>query len=138
MIAQNGVQLLTQASCCRYSGVMCGRRILGGLIVVALLLLAISGCLVSATSNARAVQCCAQLTCAPGEQTEQCFTSTAPGDGSQTVPEGRTSLAAPSVTADLNPPAVGLILVAFSSASVADAAQHSPPALYTLHLALLI
>jgi hypothetical protein len=117
---------------------MFGQRIPGVLVVAALLLLAISGCLISATSNAQAVQCCAQLTCAPGQQTEQCFASTAPGDGLQTAPEVRISLAAPSVTADLRPPAEELTVAAFGSTGVTDAPQHSPPELYTLHLALLI
>lgn len=129
---------MTPDFCCRYSEGMFGRRILDVLVVAALLLLGISGCLISATSNAQAAQCCAQLSCAPGQQTPQCFASTAPGDGLQTVPEMRASLAAPSVTADLNPPAEELAVVADRSAGVADASQHSPPELYTLHLALLI
>jgi len=113
-------------------------RILGGLVAAALLLLGFSGCLISATSNAQTVQCCAQLTCAPGQQTEQCFASTAPGDGPQSVPEGRASIAAPSFSAYVHPPAVEPVVMAFSSTGVADAPQHSPPELYTLHLALLI
>jgi hypothetical protein len=129
---------LTQHFCCRYSDGMFGRRILGVLVVAVLLLLGISGCLISATSNAQAAQCCAQLTCTPGQQKPSCLATTAPSDGPQTVPVARTSLAAPSVTVDLNPPAAELVLTVDRSTSVADASQHSPPELYTLHLALLI
>jgi hypothetical protein len=50
----------------------------------------------------------------------------------------RTSLAALFVSAALQSPADALIVMTFRSANSADAPQHSPPELYTLHLALLI
>ena len=84
------------------------------------------------------MRCCAQLSCAPGHQKQTCFSTTAPADGLPSVPEVRASLSAPSVTVDLNPPAIELVVMAFSSTGVADAPQHSPPELYSLHLALLI
>jgi hypothetical protein len=108
-------------------------------IAGALLLPGIADCLTSAgAADAQTMRCCTQVSCAPGHQKQACFATTAPADGSRTAPEGRTSLVAPSVAAYLHAPAEALIVVAFSSAGAADAPQHSPPELYTLHLALLI
>lgn len=118
---------------------MFGRGIFALAIAGALLLPAVSDCLLSAAAmDTQTMRCCAQLDCAPGHLKQTCFSTTPPADGSRTAPEGRTSLAAPSVAADLQPPAEELIVLAFSPTGVADAPQHSPPELYTLHLALLI
>ena len=116
---------------------MLGRNSLALAIAGALMFPAISACLTSA-AGARAMQCCAYSTCAPEPQKKPCFATAASAGGSQTAPEARASLVAPSFAADLPPRAEELSAVAFSSAGVADAPQHSPPALYTLHLALLI
>jgi len=117
---------------------MFGRRILRVVIAAALLLLGFSDCLTSATLNAQAMRCCAQLDCASGQQKLECFAIPAPGDGPQTVPEGRASLVAPSIAAVLHLPAVGLIQADSRLTGVVEASQHSPPELYTFHLALLI
>lgn len=114
------------------------RRIFVVAIAGALLLPAISDCLTLAAADAHTMQCCAQSSCAPGHQKQTCFSTTAPLQGSRTAPEARTSLTAPSLTADLHAPAENQIVAAFSAAGVAEAPQHSPPELYTLHLALLI
>ena len=119
---------------------MLSRRILGAAIAgVLFLLMSISDCRVWAAADLQAMRCCARMGCALGQQQQPCFTATAPADGSRTTPRVRTSLVAPSVTAELQqPPAEELSLEAFSPAGVADATQHSPPELYLLHLSLLI
>jgi len=117
---------------------MSGRSILVVAIAGALLLPAVAGCLTPAAQDAQAMRCCAQLSCAPSHQKQTCYAATAPAGGSQSAPEIRTSLVAPSVTADIYRSAAELILAPFASTGVADAPQHSPPELYTLHLALLI
>ena len=114
------------------------RNILAVAIAGVLLLPGVADCLISATQDAQAMRCCAQLSCVPGRQKTACFATTASSGSSQSAPEVRTALAAPSIAADFNPPAETLIVVAFGSTGVADAPQHSPPDLYTLHLALLI
>ena len=118
---------------------MLGRNSLALAIAGALMFPAISACLTSA-ADARAMQCCTHLTCAPGHLKPACFSTTAPADSSQSGPEVRTSLAAPLVaaTADFYPVPEEIRTAAFSSAGAAEAPQHSPPELYTLHLALLI
>jgi len=117
---------------------MFGRNILAVAIAGGLLLPGVADCLISATQDAQAMRCCAQLSCVPGRQKTACFATTAWSGGSQSAPEVRTTIAAPWVAADFNTPAEALMVVAFSSNGVADAPQHSPPELYTLHLALLI
>jgi hypothetical protein len=117
---------------------MFGRNILAIAIAGALLLPRFADCLNSATADAQTMACCAQLNCAPGHQKLACFSNTPPAEGSQSAPVVRITLATPSVAADFNPPAEALIVVAFGSTGVAAAPQHSPPDLYTLHLALLI
>ena len=107
-------------------------------LAAALLLPAIADCLIQAAQDAHAMHCCTHLSCAPGNLEQACYPTTAPAGGSQSAPEVRTSLVAPSVSADLDAPAEALTVVAFGSADAADAPQHSPPELYTLHLALLI
>jgi hypothetical protein len=118
---------------------MFGRRILGvPIVAVLLLLLSSSDCRIWAAADVQAMRCCARMGCALGQQQRPCFTATAPADGSRTTPQARTSLVAPSVAAELQPPAEELSVVAFSPTGVADATQHSPPELYLLHLSLLI
>jgi hypothetical protein len=115
-----------------------GRRISVLAIAGALLLPVVSECLISVTADAHTMQCCAQSTCAPGHQKQTCVSTPAPGDSARMAPEARTPLAPPSVTVDAHPSTIALVVVAFSSPSVADAPQHSPPKLYTLNVALLI
>jgi hypothetical protein len=117
---------------------MFGRRILVVAIAGALLLPAFAECLTPAAQDAQAMRCCAQLSCAPSHEKQACYATTAPAGGSQSAPEIRSSLVAPSVTTDIYRPAEELVLAAFASTSAADAPQHPPPNLYTLHLALLI
>jgi len=107
-------------------------------IAGALVFPAFADCLTPAAQDAQAMRCCAQLFCAPNNQRQACYSTTAPAGGSQSAPEARTSLVGPSVTADVYRPAEKLILAAFALTGVADAPQHSPPDLYTLNLALLI
>jgi len=117
---------------------MFGPRILVVAIAGALLLPAFADCLTPAAQDTQAMRCCAQLSCAPSHQKQACYSTTAAASGSQSAPETRTSLVAPSVMADVYRPAEELILAAFALTGVADAPQHSPPDLYTLNLALLI
>ena len=107
-------------------------------IAGALLLPVISDCLTSAAAEAHTMQCCAQSSCAPGHQKQTCVSSMAPADGARTAPEAQTSLAVPFAAVDAHSSNIDLVVGAFSSTSVADAPQLSPPKLYTLNLALLI
>jgi hypothetical protein len=107
-------------------------------IVVGLMLPAVIGCLAPAATQAQTMTCCAQLSCAQGHQKQACFSTTAPTGSSQSTPELRASLIAPLLTADVSAPLQAQDAAAFGAAHAADAPQHSPPELYTLHLALLI
>jgi hypothetical protein len=117
---------------------MLGRRISVLAIVAGLLLPAVVGCLAPSAAEAQTMQCCAQLTCAHGHEMPTCFSATAPTGSSQSTPERGASLVTPSFAAGM-PLAPGAPdAAALGSASVVQAPQHSPPKLYTLHLALLI
>jgi hypothetical protein len=117
---------------------MLGRRISAVAIVAGLMLPAVVGCLVPNAAQAQTMQCCAQLACARGHQEQACFSTTAPTGSSQSTPELRTSLMAPAFAASVSLLPVVSDAAAFGSPGVAEAPQHSPPELYTLHLALLI
>jgi hypothetical protein len=106
--------------------------------VAGLLLPAIVGCLLPSAAQPKAMECCAQVTCAQGHSKQACFSTTAPTNGLQSTPEVRASLAAPAPAevdvrsvATQNPMAWGAV-------RLADAPPHSPPELYTLYLSLLI
>jgi hypothetical protein len=117
---------------------MLRRRISSAAIVVGLMLPAVVGCLVTSATQAQAAECCAQVNCARGQQKQTCFSTTAPTGSSQSTPELRISLMAPAIATGMSLPPTARDAAAFSSAGIADAPQHSPPELYTLHLALLL
>ena len=106
-------------------------------IVAGLMLPAVVGCLMPSAAQAQAMQCCAQLTCARGHQKQTCTSTTAPTGSSQLAPELRASVPAPVFATGMFAPSEAQNATAFGSASAAEAPQHSPPELYTLHLALL-
>jgi hypothetical protein len=114
------------------------RRISVAAVVAALLLPAVAGCLMPAAAQAQTMDCCAKLNCARGHEKRTCFSTTAPTSSSQSAPESRTSLSAPLLTVTDVPHMLASSSQTFGSILRADAPQHSPPDLYTLHLALLI
>lgn len=117
---------------------MCRQLISVSSIVTSLLLSAVAGCLLPNVAQAQTMECCAQLSCAQGYQEQACFSTTAPTGNWRTTPQPRASLVAPSFATDAAAPAAPLDATASSSIEAAEAPQHSPPELYTLHLALLI
>jgi hypothetical protein len=107
-------------------------------IVAGLILPAVLGCLMPAAAQAQTMQCCVQLTCVQGHQMQACCSTMAPTDSSQSTPQLRVSLTAPVLPTDARVSSEVQNAVAFGSAAVTSTPQHSPPELYTLHLALLI
>ena len=73
-------------------------------VAAGLMLPALVGCLVSATAQAQAMECCEQSTCARGHQKQTCFSTTAPTGSSQSTPELHASLMAPSFATDVATP----------------------------------
>ena len=107
-------------------------------IVAGLMLPAVLGCLMPSAAQTQTMECCAQSACARGHQKQTCFSTTAPPGSSQSAPELRASLMAPSVATGVAAPSEARNAAAFGSVGAEDAPQHSPPDLYTIHLALLI
>jgi len=107
-------------------------------IVAGLMLPAVVGCLMPSAARAQTMECCAQSACARSHQKQTCFSTTAPTGNLQSNPELRVSVMAPSVSTDACVPSQARKAAAFAEAAVASVPKHSPPELYTLHLALLI
>jgi hypothetical protein len=116
---------------------MLRRRISAWAIVAALVLPVLLGCLMPDAADAHTMPCCAESSC-PSDHQQICFTSSAPSSGSPSTPELRAALAAPSPIADAVQPIAQDRAQHLAWADTNDARLHSPPDLYTVHLALLI
>ena len=84
------------------------------------------------------MQCCTQLHCSQGHEKQSCVSTVPPSGNSQNSPEIRASLEAPAAIVAPRAIAAELSTWDFAPADAAETSQHSPPELYTLHLALLI
>lgn len=107
-------------------------------VVAGLILPAVVGCLMPSAARAQTMECCAQLSCTQGHQKQTCFSTTAPTGSLQTAPQARVSLEMPALVTGAAAPVPPRDVAAGGSTEAAEASQHSPPELYTLHLALLI
>jgi hypothetical protein len=117
---------------------MLTRRISVWTVVVSLLLPATVVCLLPNMAQAQTMECCGQLGCPLGHRSKICQSTTAPTGSWQALPQLHDSLDAPSWAPDAAVPSTPHSAAAFIWADAAPAPEHSPPDLYTLHLALLI
>jgi hypothetical protein len=117
---------------------MFGQKIFVVFIVSALTLPAVLGCLVAGTPEAQSMHCCAIEMSCPQHQEQTCVSTTAQADNLQPIPAARVSFTAPSLAMNPYPHVKDSSSAFFSSFRMDDAAEHSPPELYTLHSALLI
>jgi hypothetical protein len=107
------------------------------LLVATLLLPAVVDCFASEAASAQTMPCCGESNCAPGHENKACISTTLPTDASQPVPEMRVSIPAPVVGA-LSHAEDDLDATVFKWIAFPNLIRHSPPDLYTLHLAFLI
>src|SRR5579862_7796511 len=117
---------------------MFGQRIFAVIVASAMMLPAVLGCLVTGTAEAQSMRCCAAEMSCPQHQKQTCVSTTAPADNLQPIPPARVSLTAPSLVINEYPQVKDLTSAFFSSFRMDDAAEYSPPELYTLHSAFLI
>jgi hypothetical protein len=103
----------------------------------ALLFLQFADCMSAMTPDQESMQCCGSMACTPANQSHDCCKAMVSGQASNMVPTARVSLSA-RVIAPVEPLAVIAMRSVSSPLRVAEAEQHSPPELYTLHASLLI
>lgn len=117
---------------------MIGKRLFLVLAAGALLLLQFADCMSAMTPEHESMQCCESMPCTPANQSHDCCKAMVSGESSNMIPTGRVSLHAPViVTVDPLPfTAIGRLVS--SPLCAAEAPQHSPPELYSLHVSLLI
>ena len=106
--------------------------------LAALLLPAVVGCFIASSAQAQTMECCDQKACARGHQKQTCLSTTAPTGSSQAGPERRASVDTPLVGMGTVLPVTPENGASPAFPQAERAPQHSPPDLYTIHLALLI
>lgn len=117
---------------------MMGKRVLVLLAAVALLGLQFADCMSAMTQDQQSMQCCGSMPCDPSNQSQDCCKGMVSSQSTSVLPVAHVTLHAPVM-------AVSDLVASPQAAPYAeafrldfDAAQHSPPELYTLHASLLI
>jgi hypothetical protein len=117
---------------------MTSKRLFIVLAAIALLGLQFADCMSAMTQDQQSMQCCGSMPCDPSNQSHDCCKAMVSSQSPGVLPVAHVMLHAPVmiVTDILASPAV----TPYPDASQYDyeAAQHSPPELYTLHASLLI
>ena len=107
------------------------------LAVGALLLLQLSHCM-PATASQQMRQCCGAMPCAPVNQSHDCCKTMVSSQTPQVLPVARVLFTPPAVATVRHLPSIDIARFIPDTWHTLEALRHSPPELYTLHLALLI
>jgi hypothetical protein len=117
---------------------MMGKRLFLALAAGALLFLQFADCMSAMTPDQESMQCCGSTPCTPANYSHDCCKAMVSGQSSNMVPAARASLHAPVIVTVAPLPFTAIALLVSSPLCAADAPEHSPPELYTLHASLLI
>ena len=115
-----------------------GKRLFLVLAAGALLFLQFADCMSAMTPDQESMQCCGSMPCTPANQSHDCCKAMVSGQSSNMVPAALVSLHAPVIVTIAPLPFTAIGRLVSSPRRVAEALQHSPPELYTLHASLLI
>jgi hypothetical protein len=111
------------------------------LVVVAagaLLLLQFGDCMSAMVLDQQSMQCCRSMPCTPANHSHGCCKNMASAQTPNMLPAAHVSLHTPTVTVIEYPPLLQIVRANVAPPVVAEAQEHSPPDLYTLHASLLI
>src|SRR6185437_584436 len=115
-----------------------GKNLILVLAAGALLLLQFGDCLSAMTLSQQSMKCCASMPCTPANHIHGCCKNMASAQALNIRPATHASLYAPTVAVyDYTRTFETARSVSVPLVTV-EAAQHSPPELYTLHASLLI
>ena len=117
---------------------MIGKRLFLVLAASALLFLQFADCMSAMTPDQESMQCCGSMPCTPANQSHDCCKAMVSGQASNMVPTARISLHAPFIVSVEPVAVIAMVRLVSSPLCSAEAPQHSPPELYTLHASLLI
>jgi hypothetical protein len=117
---------------------MIGNRLFLVLAAGALLFLQFADCMSAMTPDQGSMQCCGSMPCNPTNHSHDCCKAMVSGQSSNLLPVVRASLHAPVIVPVGPLTSFAIVRLVSSPLIVAEAQQHSPPELYTLHASLLI
>jgi len=108
------------------------------LALSALFALQFGDCLSSMSAGRQTAQCCASMPCTPANHSHGCCKTMASSQSPNILPAAHASLRGPAVATFDYARKPDLARSACVRLVTVEAAQHSPPELYTLHASLLI
>ena len=117
---------------------MRSKRLFSVLAMGIFLFLPYAECVTSADVTTQAMQCCRTMPCTPANKTYSCCKTMIFAHAPNILPVRRVSLATPTVVAIDHVRALDNTRFVSVARVVIENQQHSPPALYTLNVSLLI
>jgi len=108
------------------------------LALIALFAAQFADCLSPFSGDQENMQCCGSMPCNPTNQSHDCCKTMVSGNASNALPAQHSALRVPVAVVVDHFAAPEAIVFARVSRVTFEAAQHSPPELYTLHSSFLI
>lgn len=115
-----------------------GKKLILVLAASALLLLQFGDCVSAMTPDQQSMKCCASMPCTPANHSHGCCKNMTSARAPNMLPAAHASLDAPAVAAFDYTRMLDTKRSVLRPLVTVEAAQHSPPELYTLHASLLI
>src|SRR6266704_3030896 len=113
------------------------KRILMVVALVALLGLQFADCASAMTQDQQSMQCCGSMPCDPSNQSHDCCKGMVSSQSPSVLPVTHVTLHPPVLVVSDILASPQPSPYSWASRSDLEAAQHSPPELYTLHASLL-
>src|ERR1700676_5561358 len=104
----------------------------------ALLLLGFSDCMSALASDHQSMHCCGSMPCTPANHSHGCCKNMASAETPNMLPAASAPFDGPSVAIVEYLRMLEAVRSTSAPPLTIEAQQHSPPALYTLHVSLLI
>lgn len=117
---------------------MSGKRLFSVLAIGVFLFLPFADCVPAADASKQAMQCCRSMPCTPANKSHNCCKTMISARTPNMLPVARVSLAMPAVAVIAYARMLGIPRFTPVARMVIQTQQHSPPALYTLNVTLLI
>ncbi len=133
-----GIESLTRSSDSPRVNRGMAKRLFLVMAAVALLFLQFGDCMSAMTMDQQSMQCCASMPCTPANHSRGCCKNMTSAHAPSMLPAQHASLHGPIVAAIEYPRTLDMTRPVPVPLVKVDAAQHSPPELYTLHVSLLI
>jgi hypothetical protein len=117
---------------------MSGKRLILMLAAGAVLLLHVADCASAMAPDQQSMKCCGSMPCSPANKTHGCCKTMISAPAPSMIVKARASVGAPAVLAVRYSIVTEFVRRAPVPPPTLEVQEDSPPALYTLHSALLI